>query len=245
MPRKLRWCASSLLVLLLACGEARSPGARDDDGEGAQGGGGAGGSGAGDPVGGSGGGSGGEGASGSGGAGGDDGGGPSPPAGSTPCGDGTFTQADALSTCSSKIIGPTGAEYEQHCDAVSIAGGRWEAWCSPTGAYVWTAFDGMQATGSYSLCPGSTSMFLNLAYFEAAVAGQGKGGDLITAATYTIDTAPAADVEIELTIDDADYAAEGSATIWLTPHLEVACPGGLSGPRFSASGVALEWDVTP
>ena len=48
---------------------------------------------------------------------------------------------------------------------------------------------------------------------------------------------------MEHAIDDADYAESGSAALWLTPQLQVACDGSPFGPRFVATGALLSWDA--
>ena len=71
--------------------------------------------------------------------------GPNPPAGDTACGSGTFTQADAHAACVNIGFSP------KNCDAVTITGGKWQAWCdaSMMKVYVWAEFDGaLQTDGS-------------------------------------------------------------------------------------------------
>ncbi len=168
--------------------------------------------------------------------------GPNPPAGASLCGDGTFTAADAANTCALVSSGAPPNDYERHCNAVTMAGGEWQAWCSPAGVYLWARFESVVATGTYELCAGAPGMFSNLGWYNVGVAGQSAGGSLSTD-VHDIDVSPAVDVEVDLFHGDPDFGSEsGAASIWLVPMLDVACPGGGFGPPFVAAGATLSWE---
>jgi hypothetical protein len=238
-----RWLFASA-ALLLACSEdARD---RDDTtstggGPGAGGAGGTAGGGSGGTAASGGGGSGGSGGDGEGG----EGGGPHPPPTAVRCGHGVFDAADAAAACASQTIGPPGDEIEAHCEAVTMASGAWEAWCSEAGAYLWARFDDVVATGAYESCAGAPGLLTNLGWYTAAALGGGSAGDLILGTSYDVDTSPPTDVELELTLDDADYAEEGTATLWLTPSLHITCPGGTLGPQVAVLAAPLSWPTDP
>jgi hypothetical protein len=85
---------------------------------------------------------------------------PRPPAGFSPCGSGSFTQAEAHTACT------TFAETPKLCDAVTIGGGTWQSWCEPTKTkvYFWAQLTGATQPptgcapkfrfGGYNLSPG-------------------------------------------------------------------------------------------
>jgi len=64
-----------------------------------------------------------------------------PPPGSTPCGGGTFTATDSASSC--QLYSNFLMAAAENCNEVTVTGGAWEAWCSPTSIYLWARFDGL------------------------------------------------------------------------------------------------------
>lgn len=71
-----------------------------------------------------------------------------PPLGSTLCGSGTFTPADSMTVCqTASPYFPPQYNVTKDCGGAgfSFSSGLWEAWCTPSGVYIFARFD--DATG--------------------------------------------------------------------------------------------------
>jgi hypothetical protein len=71
----------------------------------------------------------------------------SPPPGTSLCGSASFTPAEAAAACAAPATFST--LYPDTCGTFTTTGGRWEAWCDPSGlAYFWIELDDAKVDAS-------------------------------------------------------------------------------------------------
>lgn len=160
--------------------------------------------------------------------------GPQPPSGSTPCGSGTFTQAQAFAACQTPSVAlDTMNPTERHCDAVTITGGSWQAWCSSGPVYVWAELEGVTSTGAWKPCKGTTEMMPSHGWIEI-----GGGGSGMTArpSLVTFDTSKPADVAFA-TLGNTAAVQSGTANLFFLAEGSLACSP--AGNPVVVSGVQI------
>ncbi len=176
----------------------------------------------------------------------------SPPAGSTECGHGTFTAGDVTTACAapSYILD----DYMQSdggftalpraCNALTTAGGSYEAWCTPTQVYVWVRFDQVDNLGTVKDCHGISLLELD----EGAYEGPNYGGNGVMATTYQasgtqiVGTPPGQPQTATISTTVGDTATNGSLAIYLLGQTSFA-GGCTTGPFLPTvfAGAHLTW----
>ncbi|MFO0604400.1 MAG: hypothetical protein U0324_14550 [Polyangiales bacterium] len=178
---------------------------------------------------------------------------PSPPAGARRCGEGAITAAEFMTSCMSpssvvdRTLLPDGGmgSIERQCGAVTVSGGRWEAWCGAEQVYVWARFEGVRATGTYVACGAATSLAVGLGYAEYALGGAGGGGTANARGVpdYFFDQTRPTDVVMDYTVR---ATRAGSGRFLIGASLAVQCvgmmPTGGPGPNVIVGGTAFRWD---
>ncbi len=178
---------------------------------------------------------------------------PNPPAGARRCGEGAITGAEFMSACMSpssivdRTLLPDGGmgSIERRCGAVTVSGGRWEAWCGAAEVYVWARFEGVRATGTYVACGSIASLTVGLGYAEHALGGSGGGGTVGARGVpdYFFDQGRATDVVMDYTVRTT---RAGSGRFFVGASLAVQCAGmtptGGPGPNVIVGGQSFRWD---
>lgn len=160
--------------------------------------------------------------------------GPQPPAGSTLCGSGTFTQAQALTACQApSVVLDTMNPTERHCDAVTITGGSWQAWCSTGPVYVWAELEGLETTGAWKACNGTTEMMPSHGWIDLAGGGSGMSA---RPSLVTFDTSKPADVGFA-TLGNTASVQSGTANLFFLAGGSLGCSP--SGNPVVVSGVQI------
>ncbi len=181
---------------------------------------------------------------------------PQPPAGARRCGEGTLDATEFSTACMapSTLVdavrlpdGGTGMT-ERRCDAASITGGRWEAWCGAAEVYVWARFEGLRATGSYVTCGSVSALSLGIGYGEHSVGGGAGGGSTVLprgVPSPSFDTGRSTDAVMEYTVQTN---RAGSGRFFLGANHVVQCmgmtPTGGMGPNVVIGGTTFRWDPT-
>jgi len=178
---------------------------------------------------------------------------PSPPAGARRCGEGAITAAEYTMACMSpssvvdRTLLPDGGmgSIGRQCGAVTVSGGRWEAWCGAEQVYVWARFEGVRATGAYVACGSIASLTVGLGYAEHALGGSGGGGTVSARGVpdYFFDQGRATDVVMDYTVR---ATRAGSGRFFVGASLAVQCvgmtPTGGPGPNVIVGGTSFRWD---
>lgn len=177
---------------------------------------------------------------------------PHPPAGSTKCGEGTFTPGDAASACMKPsyelddALLPDGGHGStpRRCDALSVDGGRWEVWCGSK-TYVWARFDGVTNTAALHDCHGASLIMIDLGVYQTG----SIGGNTTSVRTYQdpygeiAGSPPGVKQTAIFTLDLSAWPSGSSVTgdLFLLGSLEDTCSGGAMQPPVVLSGVAVKW----
>lgn len=178
---------------------------------------------------------------------------PQPPAGARRCGGGALTATDFATTCmapssiADRVLLPDGGMgmTERRCGAVSITGGRWEAWCGASEVYVWAIFEGLRATGTYTTCGSIAALNLGIGYGEHAFGGSGGGGTVLPRGVpdHFFDMTRSTNAVMDYTIR---MARAGSGRFFLGAQHAVQCvgmtPTGGPGPNVIVGGATFQWD---
>jgi hypothetical protein len=144
--------------------------------------------------------------------------------------------------------GGTGMVPRQ-CDAATVSGGRWEAWCSPAGVYLWARFEGLQATGSWMTCPGISMLSVGQCLADEGSGEHGGGGSISprTDPTYFFDRDMHSTAVVMTNMLDASYTAGGSADFFVTAYHEFLCTGTMPMTGHDAdaviAGVSMLWPM--
>jgi hypothetical protein len=177
---------------------------------------------------------------------------PSPPPGATECGSGDITQASVTTACMmpNTILDsmplPDGGTTmtPRACDAITVASGMWQVWCTPTEAYIWARFDGVKDTGTLHDCHG-----LSLLEIDEGVYSSGFGGGNGTqVATFELDGTEIGGLTSSMT-ENMVFAATignpsstgGAADIFVLGSLEDSCGGGGLDQETVLAGATVAW----
>ena len=175
---------------------------------------------------------------------------PQPPPGSTECGHGTITSGDFAKGCTTpsfvlddvpQLDGGL-ASTPRSCGALTIGGGSWQAWCTPTAAYVWARFDQLTNTGTLVDCHQVSLLWVDEGVYDTG-SGGGNGAHV---ATYqngseivgTVPGTPQTGI-YDVTLDNT--ATGGSANLFVLGSLEDSCNQGAPGPPTVYGGLSVSW----
>jgi len=160
------------------------------------------------------------------------------PPGYSLCGNGTFKPSDFIAGCSVASSSIDIQMLDRDCDAATVTGGQWEAWCGTKATdapYVRVEYDGLSATGKYPGCMGFTEMSVVSGWIDANGGGSGM-------------TAPGvpAMFDVGMPVNDAlqslgntQPATSGTGNVFLIAGLPGACSE--LGPQAVIGGVAVSW----
>jgi hypothetical protein len=135
----------------------------------------------------------------------------------------------------------------RRCDAVTVTGGAWEAWCSAAGAYIWARFDGLTVTGAFAGCMNVSDLNLLQGANHASAANGGHGGGTSEhgVPSYFFSKTMSTTVVIDAMLP-AEYGQGGTGHLFLGAGLALTCggpDGGFApGPETIVSGVSMTWN---
>jgi hypothetical protein len=154
-----------------------------------------------------------------------------PPPGTSLCGSASFTQAEAAAACA--VPATFSTLYPDACGTFTTSGGRWEAWCAPSGlAYFWIELDGAVVDASPCAGVGETAD-----RFELESNGSGDGPNPFPTVSTNIDST-AADVGYGYQVPFA-YPT-GTGRMWVGESVQCA---DLSSHLGRIAGAAFTWHV--
>lgn len=159
--------------------------------------------------------------------------GPNPPAGTTLCGSGTFTDANAVTTCQQAALL---LSVNNACGGATMTSGRWEAWCSTANVYMWAEFDGVEVSTSachvYSLDP-------DYEYGSGGGDTGNSGGDGYAGSPYDqITNVSPTNVAVWETVAYDSATKAGALYLGVSP--DISCKATTPG-QYLMLGAALTW----
>ncbi len=141
---------------------------------------------------------------------------PMPPAGTTKCGEGTFTAQEALTACQTPPnVGSLHPSYPAQCSMADTNGGQWEAWCTSSGlSYVWVLFKEVALSQSCSyFAPNFTFSSQELGYGATSESGEPYEAQPFTSVAFST---VAQDAGFHFQISGgASGAKSGGGQIWI------------------------------
>ncbi|HEY1957598.1 MAG TPA: hypothetical protein VGH28_18390 [Polyangiaceae bacterium] len=174
---------------------------------------------------------------------------PHPPDGATECGSGTISASSSHSACMEPsfvlddvpLFDGGNGSMPRACDALTVGGGEWQVWCTPSEVYVWGRIP-IENASTLTDCHAVSLLEIDEGLYATANAG-GNGAQVRTYepdGTEIIGT-PAGDPQTIVASITLPLTASGAAQMFVAGMLEDTCNQGVPGPPTVLTGFDVQW----